>query len=135
MDENKPAQAVIAPFAALLTVYLWSYTWLEIVSRGTHKLADDFSKLYLALVAGYAGAAEISKWLVNAPTDPSQDPRLERIQRGGALIGFWLIPLLFAASWRASDPKVPMPGPLQKIVFGLVGIFFIKAASRRIRHE
>jgi hypothetical protein len=134
MNDSKPAQAVIAPFASLLTAFLWLETWVEILSRGSHKSPDDLSKLYLAIMAAYAGAAEISKWLINAPTDPRQDPRLERIQRGGVLIGLWLIPLLFAYTWRISNDKVPLPPPLHKIVFGLVGIFFLKAASRRWRH-
>ena len=135
IDQDRPAQAAIAPFAGLFTIYLWAITWIEILSRGAHQSPDDFSKLYLAFVAAYEGAAEFSKWTVDAPTDATQDPRLERIQRGGALIGFWLIPLLFVSTWRMADPKIPMPGPLPKIAMGLVGVFFIKFASRRLRHK
>src|SRR5690349_20311518 len=135
MDENQSAQAVIAPFAGFLTIFLWLETWLEILSQGSHRSPDDLSKLYLATMTAYACAAEISKWLVHAPTDPTQDPQLERIQRGGVLLGFWLIPLMFVYTWRISNDKIPMPGPLNKIVIGLVGIFFLKAASRRLRHQ
>src|SRR5258706_8065614 len=135
MAADKPAQAVIAPFAALLTTFLWVETWAEILSKGTRHSPDDLSKLYLAVMGAYAGAAEISKWLNNYATDPTQDPRFERIQRGGLFIALWLAPLLFAYGWRISDPTVPMPGPLPKITIGLVGIFFLKAASRRFRHK
>lgn len=135
MDDSKPAQAVIAPFAALLTTYLWLETWLEILTRGAYHSPDDLSKLYLAIMAAYAGAAEITKWLNPAPTDPAQDPMFERIHRGGFFIALWLAPLLFVYSWRITNSHVPMPGPLEKNTIGLVGIFFIKAASRRWRHK
>ena len=135
MESDKPAQDIVAPFATLLTTFLWLETWVEILSRGARHSPDDLSKLYLAIMTAYCGAAEISKWLVNAPTDPTQDPRFERIQRGGFFIGLWLAPLLFAYGWRITDPSVPMPSPLQKITVGLVGIFFLKAASRRLRHK
>ncbi len=135
MAADKPAQAVIAPFATLLTTFLWLETWAEILSKGARHSPDDLSKLYLAVMAAYAGAAEISKWLNNYATDPSQDPRFERIQRGGFFIGLWLAPLLFAYGWRITNPAIPMPAPLQKITVGLVGIFFLKAASRRFRHK
>jgi hypothetical protein len=135
MAADKPAQAVIAPFATLLTTFLWLETWVEILSRGARHSPDDLSKLYLAVMAAYAGASEITKWLNSYPTDPAEDPRFERIQRGGFFIGLWLAPLLFAYGWRITDPNVPMPAPLEKITMGLVGIFFLKAASRRIRHK
>jgi hypothetical protein len=135
MEADRPAQSVIAPFATLLTTFLWLETWIEIVSRGARHSPDDLSKIYLTVMAAYAGAAEISKWLVNAPTDPTLDPRFERIQRGGFFIGLWLAPLLFAYSWRITNPQVPMPEPLQKTVLGLIGIFFLKAASRKLRHK
>ncbi len=135
MDADKPAQAIIAPFATLLTTFLWLETWVEILSRGARHSPDDLSKLYLAIMAAYAGAAEITKWLNNYPTDPTQDPRFERIQRGGVFIGLWLAPLLFVYGWRITNPAIPMPGPLQKITIGLVGIFFLKAASRKWRHK
>lgn len=134
-SNEQTGQAVIMPFAMLLTVFLWLETWVEILSRGAHRSPDDLSKLYLAVMAAYSGAAEISKWLLKAPTDPTLDPRFEKIQRGGVFIGLWMIPLLFAYTWRISNSQVPMPGPLNKIVIGLVGIFFLKAASRRLRHE
>ena len=86
-------------------------------------------------MTAYAGSAEISKWLSGAPTDPTQDPRFERVQRGGFFVWLWLAPVLFAYGWRITNPAIPMPGPLQKIAFGLVGIFFLKAASRRWRHK
>ena len=79
--------------------------------------------------------AEISKWTVNEPSVPGSDPMLERIHRGGFFIALWLAPLLFAYSWRISNPHIPMPGPLEKITVGLVGIFFLKAASRHLRHK
>ena len=135
MNSNKPAQAVIAPFATLLTTFLWLETWVEIISRGTYHSPDDLSKLYLATMAAYAGAAEITKWLNGVPTDPAQDPRFERVQRGGFFIGLWLAPLLFAYAWRISNVAIPMPEPLKKITVGLVAIFFLKAASRRFRHK
>src|SRR5437773_1617785 len=135
MDDSKTAQAVIAPFAALLTTYLWLVTWLEILSRGAYHSSDDLSKLYLAIMTAYSCMAEISKWTVNEPSVPGSDPMLERIHRGGFFIALWLAPLLFAYSWRISNPHIPMPGPLEKITVGLVGIFFLKAASRHLRHK
>lgn len=132
---GRSAQSIIAPLATLLTTFLWLETWLEILSHGAFDSPDDLSKLYLAVMAAYAGASEISKWVVHAPTDPSLDPRFERVQRGGFFIWLWLAPLLFAYGWRITDPAVPMPPPLPKIMMGLVGIFFLKAASRRIRHQ
>src|SRR5262245_2381729 len=112
MAAPKTAQAVIAPFATLLTTFLWLETWVEIISRGDIKSPDDLSKLYLATMAAYAGAAEISKWLNGVPTDPTQDPRFERIQRGGFFVWLWLAPLLFAYGWRITNAAVPMPAPL-----------------------
>ena len=135
MDDNRTAQTIIAPVATLLTAFLWLETWVEILSRGAYHSADDLSKLYLGVMAAYAGAAEISKWLSNEPTEPGQDPRFERIHRGGFFVWLWLVPLLFAYGWRITTPAIPMPGPLQKITLGLVGIFFLKAASRRWRHK
>ena len=58
MPSGKSAQAIIAPLAALLTTFLWLETWAEILSRGTYHSPDDLSKLYLAVMAAYAGAAE-----------------------------------------------------------------------------
>lgn len=135
MDNSKSAQAIIAPLATLLTAFLWLETWLEILSRGSYHSPDDLSKLYLATMAAYAGAAEITKWLIKAPTDPSEDPRFERIHRGGFFVWLWLAPLLFAYGWRITNPAIPMPEPLKKITIGLVGIFFLKAASRKFRHQ
>src|SRR5689334_7910420 len=100
MTGDRPAQAVIAPFATLLTTFLWLETWVEIVSKGARQSPDDLSKIYLTVMAAYAGAAEISKWLNKAPTDPTLDPKFERIHRGGFFIGLWLAPLLFAYGWR-----------------------------------
>ena len=135
MPTGKSAQAIIAPLAALLTTFLWLETWVEILSRGTYHSPDDLSKYYLAVMAAYAGAAEISKWLLNAPTDPTQDPKFERIQRGGFFVWLWLVPLLFAYGWRITNHDIPMPEALKKIAIGLVGIFFLKAASRKFRHK
>src|SRR5258708_32000827 len=129
MSSGKSAQYIIAPLATLLTTFLWLETWLEIISRGNYHSPDDLSKLYLAVMAAYAGAAEISKWLVNAPTDPNQDPRFERIQRGGFFVWLWLAPLLFAYGWRITNHDIPIPEPLKKIEVGVVGIFFLKSAS------
>jgi len=108
---------------------------VEILSRGAYRSPDDLSKLYLSTMAAYAGAAEITKWLIKAPTDPSTDPSFERIHRGGFFVWLWLAPLLFAYGWRISNPAIPMPEPLKKITIGLVGIFFLKAASRKLRHN
>jgi len=135
MESNRTAQAIIAPLATLLTTFLWLETWVEILSRGAYHSPDDLSKYYLGVMTAYAGAAEISKWLNTEPTDPTQDPRFERVQRGGFFVWLWLAPLLFAYAWRITNPSIPMPGPLQKIAFGIVGIFFLKAASRRWRHK
>jgi len=135
MDSSKSAQAIIAPLATLLTTFLWLETWLEILSRGAYHSPDDLSKLYLAAIAAYSGAAEINKWLVNEPTDPTQDPRFERIQRGGFFVWLWLAPLLFAYGWRITNPAIPMSEPIKKIAMGLIGIFFLKAASRKWRHK
>jgi hypothetical protein len=135
MPSDQSAQSIIAPLATLLTTFLWLETWLEILSRGAYRSPDDLSKLYLSVMAAYAGAAEISKWLVNAPTDSTQDPRFERIHRGGFFVWLWLAPLLLAYGWRITNPAIPMPAPLEKITIGLVGIFFLKAASRKLRHK
>src|SRR5690242_15996258 len=121
MGTGKSAQSIIAPLATLLTTFLWLETWVEILSRGAYHSPDDLSKLYLSTMAAYAGAAEITKWLIKAPTDPSQDPRFERIQRGGFFVWLWLAPLLFAYGWRITNPAIPMPEPLKKIALGLIG--------------
>jgi hypothetical protein len=78
---------------------------------------------------------EVMHLLLNAPTDPTQDPRFERIQRGGFFVWLWLAPLLFAYGWRITNHDIPMPEPPKKITIGLVGIFFVKAASRKLRHK
>src|ERR1051326_565094 len=133
MDTDKPAQAVIAPFAAFLTAYLWLETWVEIITRGAYHSPDDLSKIYLATMAAYATSAEITKWFNGVPTNPIQDPRLEKIQRGGFFIALWLLPLMFTYSWRITNSQIPMPGPLKTIVMGLIGIFFLTVASRKMR--
>jgi len=134
MNAARSAQSVVAPFAICLTIFLWAGTCAEILSRGTyHSL--DLTKLYLLVMSAYAGAAEISKWLVNAPTDPTQDPRLERMHRGGFFVWLWFIPLLATYSWRFFDPSIPVPAALEKITSGLVTLFFLKAASRKLRHK
>ena len=69
---------------------------MEILSHGTWRLHSDCSKLYLAVMGSYAGVAEISKWAVNAPTDPSEDPAFERLHRGLFFIWLW--------TCRVSDP-------------------------------
>ncbi len=132
---NRTAQTAIAPFAWLLTIVLWTGTWMEILTHGHWRFQDDLSKLYLGIMGAYASAAEISKWLVNEPTDPGQDPAFERIHRGGFFIALWLAPLLCALVWRVIDLSIPMPTPLQRTVGGLIGIFFVKAASRHLRHK
>ena len=95
MEPHRSAQAIIAPLATLLTTFLWMETWVEILSRGSYHSPDDLSKYYLGVVGAYAGASEITKWFSSAPTDPTQDPRFERIQRGGFFVWLWLVPPLF----------------------------------------
>jgi hypothetical protein len=132
---NRSAQKAIAPFAEVLTTVLLAGYWLEIISHGRWHFQSDISKYYLWMMAAYAGAAEISKWVVNAPTDPSADPAFERINRGGAFIALWLSPLLTSLIGQMIDASIPMPGPLKTINAGLVGIFFVKATSRHLRHK
>src|SRR5258708_6762957 len=96
MASNRSAQTIIAPVATLLTTFLWLESFVEIITRGARHSPDDLSKLYLGIMTAYAGSAEISKWLANEPTDPTQDPRFERIQRGGFFVWLWLAPVFFS---------------------------------------
>src|SRR5258708_13244971 len=109
LPTNLTAQTTIAPCAIFLTAALWVETWLEIFSHGVYHSPDDLSKLYLGVMAAYAGAAEISKWLVNVPTHPAEDPMFERIHRGGFFIALWLGPLL--AAWGCGIMNAPIPIP------------------------
>src|SRR5258708_25354842 len=132
---NRTAQTAIAPFAWLLTIVLWTGTWMEILTHGHWRFQDDLSKLYLGIMGAYASAAEISKWLVNEPTDPGQDPAFERIHRGGFFIALWLAPLLCALFWRVIVLSFPVPTPLQRTLRGLVRIFFFKSSPTPLRHN
>src|SRR5690348_12779145 len=100
---NRTAQNIIAPLAGLLTGILWLGAWMEILTHGHWHFQDDLSKYYLGVMAAYAGAAEVTKWVVNLPTDPQEDPMFERIHRGGFFVFLWLVPLLSALIWRVFD--------------------------------
>ncbi len=123
------------PFAAIMTLVLGGGIWMEILTHGRWRFQTDLSKFYLGIMASYAGAAEVTKWMVNVPTNPQEDPKFERMQRGGIFIWFWMVPLLTALIWQVFDAEVPMPKPLPVIAGGLVGIFFLKVASRQWRHK
>jgi hypothetical protein len=134
-DISRQTQNAIAPFAWASTALLWTASWAEILSKGRWQSPDDFSSMYLGIMAGYAGIAEISKWLKNAPTNPDEDPALERIHRGAFFIWLWLAPLTCAYVWRFFNHGIPMPPALKKIAGGLIAIFFVKGTSRHLRHK
>src|SRR2546427_2916806 len=100
---NRTAQSAVAPFAELFTLVLWGGYWMEILTHGHWRFETDLSKYYLGIMGAYAGAAEISKWMVNAPTDPNADPAFERIHRGRIFIAVWVTPLLTALIWQVID--------------------------------
>lgn len=132
---NRSVQNAIAPFAWFFTLALWAASWMEIVSHGSWRLHRDCSKFYLAVMAGYAGVAEIAKWSVNLPTDPSEDPALERLHRGLFFIWLWAAPFMAALFWQVFDQTVPLPDFVERIALGLVGIFILKQTSRQFRHK
>ena len=132
---KRTAQGIVEPFAAVMTVVLVSGAWMEILTHGQRRFDIDLSKFYLGIMAAYAGAAEITKWMVNIPTNSQEDPRFEKMQRGGFFIWFWMAPLLTALIWRVFDQTIPMPKPVMTITSGLVAIFFLKVASRQARHK
>ena len=132
---DRTIQNFIAPYAWLVSAVLWGAAWLEILTHGKWHLHFDCTKFYLAVIAGYAGAAELSKWSVTNPTDPQQDPVTEKLQRGMFFIWLWTTPFLFTILWQIQDPSMPLPVFVEKIPMGLIGIYLLKQASRQMRHR
>jgi hypothetical protein len=134
LEKHKDVKEFMMPFIAVLTAILWGEAWLEIISHDAWRSSHNLTKIYLAMMGAYAGAGEAQKWFQKNASDPADDTTLERMHRGGFFVALWLLPLLSSYVWGIFDQKVPMPGPLQDIATGLVIIFFVKAASRHVRH-
>src|SRR5438445_71401 len=126
MRKRQAAQGMLAAFAICLTAFLWVGNWVELLSKGAYT-SFDLTKLYLAIMAGYEGVAEASKWVAAVPTDSTQDPRFERANRGGILVLLWLVPLLYAYVRHFTDKTLVLPPSLEKITLGLATLFFAKA--------
>jgi hypothetical protein len=130
--QRKDGSAFMRPFALAATAFLIALDSLYLITRGQLSSPDRWSDVYMVILAVYAGAPEVKRWMSGQePEDPEAWP--EKIRKGGPLVTLWILLLFGAGLWRISDPTRPMPPELKETTLKVIGIFFGAYALRQYR--
>ena len=123
------------PLAFGWTAYLFGGCLIFLITRGAFHSPDSWAEIYTLILATYAGAPEVKRW-VNR-TDPSTEPNdwQESIRKGGPLVIAWNLLLMIAGVLRMYDPSWPMPPELKSITMQITTLFFGTYAFRQVRRR
>ncbi len=136
MFGTKDSSQFMMPFAIGATALFGGSAILELLSKGAMKSPDTGAEIYLAIMAAYAGAGELTKWKQQKtgeePLNPP-DPWLERARKGGIFVGFWLLLYSVAYVLRIFDIGYPMPHELKSITLQILALFFVTYSVRTLR--
>jgi hypothetical protein len=123
------------PLAYGWTAYLFGTNALFLLTRGGFHSPDSWAEIYSLVLATYASAPEVKRWVVkqNLPDEP--DDWHERLRKGGPLVVAWNLLLAAAGALRMYDPSWPMPPELKAITMQIMAVFFGTYALRQIRRR
>lgn len=130
---GKDGSLFMRPLAYGWTAYLFGAHVLFLVTQGAFHSPDSWAELYSLVLATYAGAPEVKRWVTRQNPLEESDDWQEKIRKGGPLVVAWNVLLAIAGALRMHDPAWPMPPELKAITMQITAVFFGTYALRQVR--